>query len=163
MATRKNGYSGLQIGLHWVIAILVIAAWFTSEGMGDALEARNAAGRTGIDGNTLHVWLGGSVFSLTILRIIVRRIKGAPPAPAGTSAFMEMAAKWGHGIVYAFLILVPLGGSLAWYGGIEGVGDGHEIFANVFMIVVLGHAGIAIVHQVLWKDGTLTRMLKPQG
>ena len=76
---------------------------------------------------------------------------------------MEMAAKWGHGIVYAFLILVPLGGSLAWYGGIEGVGDGHEIFANVFMIVVLGHAGIAIVHQVLWKDGTLTRMLKPQG
>lgn len=162
MAKRISGYSGLQIGLHWLIAILVIAAYFTSEGMGDALEARVAAGRTGIDGNTIHVWLGGSVFALTILRIIVRRIKGAPPSPEGTSTFMELAAKWGHRLIYALLILVPMGGAVTWYGGVEAAGDGHEIFGNLFMIVVLGHALIAIAHAILWRDGTLKRMIQPQ-
>lgn len=162
MATRISGYSGLQIGLHWIIAILVIAAYFTSEGMGDALEARIAAGRTGIDGNTIHVWLGGSVFALTILRLIVRRIKGAPVAPPGTSALMEMAAKWGHRLIYALLILVPMGGAAAWYGGVEAAGDTHEVFGNAFMIVIFGHAAIAIAHEVIWGDGTLRRMVRPQ-
>jgi len=36
MATR-SAYSGFQITLHWLIAILIAAAWFLGDGMGRVL------------------------------------------------------------------------------------------------------------------------------
>ena len=57
-----NGFSRLQIALHWLIAVLIVAAWFTHEGMGRALRTRIETGASGIEGNTLHVWFGGARF-----------------------------------------------------------------------------------------------------
>ncbi len=158
---EKTGYSGLQIALHWIIAVLIIAAWWTHEGMGRALEQRIQSGATGIEGNTVHVWLGGLTFLLILIRIVVRFVQGAPAAVPGTSPMMEQAAVWGHRVLYLLMILTPAAGAAAWYGGNEAPGEAHEVLGNALMIVALGHALVAIWHQAVKKDGVLTRMVRP--
>ena len=161
--SEKIGYSHLQIALHWIIAMLILAAWWTHEGMGRALDERIRSGATGIEGNTLHVWLGGAAFMLILIRIVVRLIQGAPGPVPGTSLTMERAAVWGHRLLYLLMLLTPAAGAAAWYGANEAPGEAHEILGNALMIVALGHALVAIWHQAVKKDGTLTRMVRPQG
>lgn len=158
----RNGYSRTQITLHWLIALLIFATWFTHEVMDDALEHRIETGATGIDGNPVHVWLGGLAFALILVRIIVRHVSGAPGVLPETSPLMKLAAIWGHRLLYLLMVVVPALGALTWYGGIEATGEPHETLANLLMVVALGHAGAAIWHKYVLKDDTMQRMLKPR-
>lgn len=158
--SHSPGYSRLQIGLHWLIAILILAAWFTSEGMGRLLETRI---ETGVLTPNPHAILGLSVFVLVLIRVIVRRRQGAPGPVPGSSAMAAAAALWGHRLLYLLMILTPIGGAITWFGGIAALGEGHELLGNALMIVALGHAVVAIAHQVVLKDGTMTRMVRPRG
>lgn len=157
--SKPSGYSRLQIGLHWLIALLILAAWLTHDAMEDAFEARL---ESGLLSPNLHAILGLSVFALVLLRLAVRRRHGAPAPVPGGSALIEAAALWGHRLLYALMILTPLGGALTWFGGIEALGEGHELLGNALLLVAFGHALAAIAHQVLLRDGTLTRMLRPR-
>ena len=62
-------------------------------------------------------------------------------------------------IVLGLLIAVPLGGICTFFLGLD-VGDVHALAANVLMIVVLGHALMALYHQYVLKDGLLRRMMR---
>jgi cytochrome b561 len=155
---RKTKYSTLQIGLHWLIALLILAAWLLSDGMGQALRARVESGATGIQGNTIHVWLGGATFLLVLIRIVVRLIQGAPDPVPGSSELIEKAGVWGHRLLYALMVLTPALGAATWYGGIGFTAELHDISSSALMLVALGHAAMAIYHQFILKDGTLTRM-----
>lgn len=157
---HSSGYSRLQIALHWLIAVLILATWFTHEGMGDALEARI---ETGILSPNPHAVMGLLVFVLVLIRVIVRHRQGAPGPVPGSSALAEAAALWGHRLLYLLMLLTPIGGAITWFGGIEALGEGHELLGNALMIVALGHAVVAILHQLVLKDGTMTRMLRPRG
>jgi len=159
--SRKTGYSGLQIGLHWLVAILILAAYFSSDGMGQVLRERVASGATGTEGNTPHVWLGGAVFALVLLRIVVRLIQGAPGAPPGTAPWLEAAATWGHRLIYLLMLATPALGAVTWYGGVRAAGDLHEWAGTALVIVALGHAVVAILHEAFLSDGTLQRMFSP--
>ena len=50
-----------------------------------------------------------------------------------------------------------------WIVGITGLSDVHGFLGQSLMVVALGHALVAIWHQFGKKDGTLTRMLRPEG
>ena len=159
--SERSSYSGLQIALHWLIAVLIVAAWFTHEGMGQALRTRIETGATGIEGNTLHVWLGGAAFALILLRVIVRLVQGAPGPVPGTTPAMEAAAVWGHRLLYLLMIVTPAVGAAAWYGGVRPAGEVHETLGMALMLVALGHAVVAIWHQWVKKDGVMSRMTRP--
>ncbi|APE42834.1 hypothetical protein BOO69_04900 [Sulfitobacter alexandrii] len=158
MATRSP-YSGLQITLHWLIAFLIAAAWFLGDGMGRILDKRIEAGTTGIEGNTLHVWIGGAVFLLVLIRIAVRLRTGAPAPAAGSTGWQETAALWGHRALYLMMILVPVLGATAWYGHVKPAAEAHEIAVNVLVILIVGHTLMALYHQYVARDGTLRRMI----
>lgn len=161
MAT-KQGYSTLQISLHWIMALLILAAWISGDGMGRVLRARLEAGTTGIEGNTPHVWLGGAIFALILIRIIVRLIQGAP-APLGAGPDWQLkAATWAHRALYALMVLVPALGAAAWYGHVEIAGEAHEIAVNALVLLALGHAAVGIWHHHVVKDDTLRRMIRPK-
>lgn len=160
--SSRSGYSRLQIGLHWLIALLIFAGWFTGEGMGRALHDRLQAGSTGFSDATVHVWLGVGIFALIAIRILVRLMQGAPAAAHGGSALMDAAAVWGHRVLYLLMILAPLGGVVTWFVGIESAGEIHALIGNALFFVALAHAAVAILHQVVLKDGTLTRMVRPR-
>jgi cytochrome b561 len=159
MSTKRTGYSGLQIALHWIVAILIFGAWFTHEDMGDALEDRIELGLSGLEGATLHTILGGAAFAFVLIRLIVRLTRGAPE-PHG-SPMIQMAATWGHRLLYTLMIAAPLLGAITWYGQIEDLGEIHEFVGQALVVVAIGHLLMAMLHQALWADGTLMRMFTP--
>ena len=161
--SAPTGYSRLQIILHWVIAFLIFGAFFTHEEMHKALDERIASGiMPGLSDGTLHTMMGGTVFALVILRLIVRLRQGAPAAPEGNPPLLTKAAHWGHILIYVLMIGVPIGGMVAWFGGVEIVGSVHGIVGKAMMLIILGHALAAILHQALLSDGTLMRMVNPR-
>ena len=75
----------------------------------------------------------------------------------GSMIFAQSADRiW---LIYVLMIAVPLGGISAWFLGLE-TGDIHALFANVLMVVALGHTAFALYHQYVVKDGLLRRMMK---
>lgn len=154
----RTGYSLTQIIFHWLTAIAVIIAWVTHDAMSEFADAAWRAG-TGPT-PTLHTIAGMLALILIIVRLIIRHRHGAP-APEG-SDFNKMAAIWGHRLLYALVLAVPLLGAITWFGGVRGLSEVHEIAGQLLMLTALGHAAIAIWHQFAKKDGTLMRMIRPE-
>lgn len=153
-----TGYSGIQIALHWLIAVLIAIAWFTGEGAGDAMEIVEEGG---VAGFVPHVAIGLAILALVVVRVLVRLGRGAPAAPGLPGSMSVVAADWGHRLLYLLMIAVPLGGVCTWFLGLD-VGELHELAANILMIVALGHAAMALFHQYVLKDGLLRRMMRPE-
>lgn len=151
-----TGYSGLQIALHWLIAILILAAWLTGDGGREAMKTIEDGGTAGF---VPHVALGLAILALVLVRVLVRLGRGAPEAPGEPGSLLVRVAGWGHLLIYVLMIGVPLGGIATFFLGID-VGDVHALAANVLMVVVLGHALMALYHQYVLKDGLLRRMMK---
>jgi len=158
--TAKTSFSGLQITLHWAIAVLIAANWLVSDGMGRALHQR-LDGQV-VTGNTptFHVYAGITILVLVLGRLVVRLMQGAPEAP-DADTFIGKIGVWTHFALYALMVLVPVIGMMAWFGGIEPAGDIHTVLMNVMMILVILHALAALYHQFVLRDGLLMRMLKP--
>lgn len=152
------GYSTLQIALHWAIAVLILAAWLSGEGAEEAVEAIEDGGAAGF---VPHVAFGLSILALVILRVVVRLSRGAPAAPGVPGSPQVKLADWGHRLLYLLMIAVPLGGASVWFLGLD-VGEIHGLFANVLLIVALGHAVMALYHQYVLKDGLLRRMMRAE-
>lgn len=153
-----TGYSGLQIALHWLVAILIVAAWFTGDGGRAAMKTVEEGGTAGF---VPHVALGLAILTLVVIRLLVRLGRGAPAAVGEPGSLAVMASDWGHRLIYLLMIAVPLGGICTFFLGLD-VGDVHALAANVLMIVVLGHALMALYHQYVLKDGLLRRMMKAE-
>lgn len=151
-----TGYSGIQIALHWLIAILIAVAWFTGDGGEEAMEVVEDGGTAGL---VPHVAIGLAILALVVIRVLVRLGKGATDAVGEPGSLSVMASDWGHRLIYLLMIAVPLGGIGTFFLGLE-VGDVHALAANVLMVAALGHALMALYHQYVLKDGLLRRMMK---
>ena len=157
--TKPQGYSRLQIALHWVVAALIVMQVLLSDGIKDAYRdiLRGAA----ISPNFLiaaHVIGGGLVLIFALWRLILRARRGVPAPIAGQSKGQILAAEAVHYALYALLIVVPLSGMAAWFGGIEPAGDAHEALKTLLVLLVLAHVAAALYHQFIRKDGLLKRM-----
>jgi cytochrome b561 len=153
-----TGYSVLEIALHWIIAVLILVAWLSGEGAEEAMEAVEDGG---VAGFVPHVAFGLAILTLVIVRIFVRLSRGAPAAPGAPGSVSVMAADWGHRLIYLLMVAVPLGGASVFFLGLD-VGEVHGLAANILMLVVLGHALMALYHQYILKDGLLRRMMKAE-
>jgi len=162
MATfSRQGYSGLQILLHWLIAALVLFQLIFGESMVsvvDALEEGKVPDPTDQALATAHYWVGISVLVLVVLRIILRLAQGAP-APAG-DGWQRVAAKLVHVIFYLLLVAVPATGLMALYVSDE-FGDIHALGKPIFIAFIVLHALGALYHQFKLRDGALRRMFVP--
>jgi cytochrome b561 len=156
---RRSGYSRLQIALHWVIAVLIPLAWLSSGGAEEAWDAMEKGAAA--PGFVPHVAFGMAILALVVLRLVIRLRRGAPEAPGVPGSLAVRAADWGHWLIYLLMIAVPLGGMSIFFGGMDN-GDIHGLFANVLMVVVVGHALVAIYHHVVLKDGLIRRMMKAE-
>jgi cytochrome b561 len=156
---KSATYSRLQIGLHWLIAVLIGVNYFVSDGMGQAfdatLEGKVPTGWT----PAIHVWVGTAVLVLVILRLIVRFSSGAPAHDSGRP-LLDRAGAWGQYALYALLLIVPGLGAVTWFLGIASAADLHVLSMNVMMILIVGHAAMALLHHYVLKDGLLTRMVR---
>lgn len=160
---RPTGYTAAQIVLHWVIVLLVLFQLVFGEDMGRAFRAVQTG--EAMDGGTalsadLHLWVGVAVLVFAAIRLVTRLGYGAPPAPAGTSPLQARLADAMHWLFYVLLFVVPVSGLVAWFVT-PAVGELHELSKPAFIVLILGHAGAALYHQFVVKDGVLRRMLVP--
>lgn len=156
---ERNGYSGLQIGLHWAIALLIGVNYLVSEGMEQSfdgmMEGNAVTGWTPM----IHVYVGVAVLALVVIRILVRFASGAP-APVQGGTLLDKLGEVSHWVLYALMLVVPALGAVSWYLKIDQTAGLHVIVMNVMMILIGLHAVAALFHQFILKDHLLLRMMK---
>ncbi len=147
-----DGYSLLQITLHWLVVILIVAAFLLSDQMDDweDLPLDSAL--------PLHGKIGLTVFFLMLFRLALRLFRGTPAPPESDPAWQRKAADWTHWALYALAILTPWSGGFAFYLRLEGAGDIHELLKSLLLAVAVLHTVAALYHQFVLKDGLLSRM-----
>ena len=158
------GYSGLQIGLHWAIAALVFFQLAFGESMTEFVEATdegNAISSNDLFFSGAHYWAGIAILALVLIRLSLRIWQGAPAKTQESSPWMGYTATAMHWLFYVLLFAVPLSGLLAVYVS-EEIGEIHALAKPVFIVLILAHAGAALFHQFVMKDGTLRQMLVPR-
>lgn len=105
--TREN-YGVIAKCFHWLTALLILGSyvtvyyrqWFTEEKTPENWNALQ-----------LHLSIGISIGVIVLLRVIWRSMNMVPDQEPGT-AFQKNAAKVGHYILYALIIIMPITGYL---------------------------------------------------
>ncbi len=166
-------YGSLAQALHWLTAVLVLAAFLVSSG-GPPERVYSAARASNL---LLHESLGFAVFCLLVIRLAWRlfdRIPDAPPMPG----WMDIASRATHWALYALLFAVPATAMLgALFGGhpitVYGIGaigpfSGtwgaplaaiHGTLGDIMMWLAGLHAAAAIFHYVFLRDRVLSQMV----
>lgn len=172
----KTKYDTVAMGLHWLIALLVIFMLIFGEDL-----------MRGKDGDTLapslHVSVGVAILVLSILRLAWRLINPPPAYPASMAPWEQMASKALVVVFYALLIGIPLAGWLAMpkfiseeaaMAGIQvfgvfplpaapGLGlpmkGIHELGSNLMIALLALHVLAALKHHFINRDDILRRML----
>lgn len=169
LVSTESRYGGLAQGLHWLTALLVLAAWLVS-------------GTWGRDETSwlmvLHQSLGMSVFILLVVRVLWRALDRRPRPEAPTA--MLVASRVVQWALYLLLLAVPLtaivgtqleGHALLAYGQSIGpfvetsrrtghqILEVHEFLGTTIMWVAGLHALAALFHHYVLRDGVLRAML----
>jgi cytochrome b561 len=178
MGEASDGYSATQKVLHWVIAVLIAVMVPVGIGIANLLEPGPVTNIL----YEVHKSIGVTVFSLALVRILVRWRRGAPPVVPGLPSWQRAAAYSSHYALYLLIVLVPLTGWAAtsvccapvnWFwtvpvtlplsgGGMEAsepIFQVHRALALTLTGIVLIHAGAALHHHFVRRDRTLARML----
>ena len=161
--TAPQGYSRAQILLHWIVALLIVPQFLFHDAISDAWDAaRRGVETAGIDPLVpAHVFGGLAIFALVLWRLGLRARRGAPPPPEAEHPALKLVAKLTHGALYLLLVLLPVSGAAAWFGGVDGAADGHEVMKTLLLALVVLHVLGALFHQVVLKTDVLSRMKRP--
>ncbi|MGE5641112.1 MAG: cytochrome b [Clostridia bacterium] len=169
-------YGAFPIALHWLTALLVVAAFTLGPG---GSETRVYSAAKDFDRN-LHEALGLTVFALTLLRLVWRAAGGAGPE-LEVPRWMAVASRSVQGALYVLLLAVPLTAIFgAWLSGhpltlgilgnipppvAESHAFGrqlakvHEYLGDTILWVAGAHAAAALFHHFILRDTVLLSML----
>ena len=172
-----KGYGAIPQAIHWLTAILVVAAWILGL-VGDDLPK----GTLRDAGLSVHISAGLVVIILLVVRLAWNFFNPAPSA--GSTMLGVWLARVGHVahyLLYVLLFAVPIAGIVLRFAGgefipifglyeiaspwvkdrafSETVEEVHEVLAHTLMIVAGLHAAAALIHHWILRDQTLARML----
>lgn len=165
MPPARTGYSATQIALHWIIAVLIVVQVVAHEGMETVYGAARggpAATESEQFMADLHVAGGIAVFLLALLRVVLRLRRGAPPPPQEERASLRFAARAVHFLFYAVILLMPLTGALAWFGGVEAAAAAHGAGMLLILVLLALHIAGALYHHFVLKTDVMRRILRPE-
>lgn len=165
ISPARDGYSGLQIGLHWIIAALVVLQVLNNGGMQEAWNAYEdgEAAPEGVVGWAWsHALTGATILMLALVRVYVRLTRGAPPVHRDKPELLVWIAYATHFVLYGFIILMPLTGALAWFFGVDASAEVHETGKLLLIPLVALHAIGGLTEHFYFRNDTLRRMLRPE-
>jgi cytochrome b561 len=162
--------------LHWLVALLV----FVQLALG-LYSAGLPLGIARLEWLSRHKSFGLAVLALALLRLAWRLVSAPPSLPASMSRAERLAAAATHRLLYALLVLAPLGGwlhasaaglSVNWFG-LWLVPDLvpkdalwaarfkllHKLAVLLLAVLLAGHIGAALRHALVRRDGIMRRML----
>ncbi|MBR0558319.1 cytochrome b [Ciceribacter sp. L1K23] len=159
--------------LHWIVAALVLATW----PLGFFIQFTKQ--EVTLDFYMIHESFGFLALWLMLLRV-GNKLIARPPHPEGP-AVERIAAATVHGLLYAFLIIMPVSGFLAtnahgfplvWFGLLpvwSPIGKTPDIAwtlsaihawsAWILLLLFALHIGAVLLHHVIKRDNTLYRIL----
>jgi cytochrome b561 len=170
----RQQYDRVAIGLHWVIALLILTAFLLGLTVDNFPKSWEKAVVN------IHVLLGLAVLALSVVRLAWRLGHKPPPLLKSGGPLAEALAKLAHGFLYLLMLVVPaIGIPTLLYRG-RGIDLGlfamdpllprtpeifrplteiHELSAYVLVTLAGGHVLAAFYHHWILRDHTLARML----
>lgn len=157
----RTGYSRLQIFLHWAVALLFLCQFLFSDAMNQAARAVRHGTEPVVDAMVWqHILFGVLVLGFALWRLSLRREGGAAPAEHDGSALQELAARLTHAGLYLTMILLPVSGLAAWFGGVEAAGTAHQLAKMAFIAFFALHVVGAAFNQFWLRNGLIWRMVR---
>lgn len=169
-------YTGLAIGLHWLIAVALVGCFALGLYMHELPLSPQK-----LKLYSWHKWAGVTIFFFVALRLAWRLTHRPPQMPSGMPAWQRMAATATHHLLYALMFAVPLTGWLmssakgfqtVWFGVLplpdlleknrelgKVLEEVHEVLNFTMAALVVAHLGAALKHHFVERDDVLTRML----
>lgn len=155
-------YTRAQIRLHWAIFVLIALQFVFSDSMSAAWRAFRRGEEVTFDAMVLsHVAIGGLVLLLVIWRLVLRARIGAPPLPEEEPTILKVTASATHVVLYLLMVILPVSGMVAWFGGVEAAGEAHEIAKTLLLVLVALHVVGALYQQFVLKTNIMQRMKRP--
>ncbi|KAA0999147.1 cytochrome b [Paraburkholderia panacisoli] len=170
-------YDRTMIGLHWLIAILIIWGFCLGWIMTDIPGFTPAKLRY----FSWHKWIGVTIFTLTLFRIAWRISHRPPQTAVRELGWQRTAAGLVHLSLYGLMLVIPISGYLySSAAGIQVVYLGlvplptiiepnqalkatlrtvHLILNYSLLSLVCLHFLAALKHQFIDRDGILKRMV----
>ncbi|MCA1325245.1 cytochrome b [Herbaspirillum sp. alder98] len=99
-------YTKPAVLLHWLIAVLIIAAF----GLGLTMVNIPGLTPTKLKYFSWHKWVGVTVLALACLRLLWRLTHQAPAYPAHMPTWQQAVAHWMHVALYALMFAIPVSG-----------------------------------------------------
>lgn len=173
---NTNRYSPWLRRLHWLIALLIVAAWALSEARG--YTQRGSDLRAAV--TWTHIQFGFAVILLMLPRLLARLRSATPPITPPIAIWQAWLAKLMHLALYALAFLVPiLGMAMQYTKGASWdlfglplpasaspdrdvahqLEELHETCGNALFWLAMVHAAVALFHHWVTRDDTLRRML----
>lgn len=170
-------YTTTAIIFHWLIALLIVAA-FT---LGLVMTDIPGITPTKLKYFSWHKWMGVTVLALAALRLLWR-LKNDPPAyPANMPDWQKSAAGGLHALLYVLLFAVPVSGyfytlsagvPVVYFGlfqlpvlidanpALKPVLKAVHFWLTMLLAGAVGvHVAAALKHHFVDRDGVLKRML----
>jgi len=158
-----TGYTRTQIILHWLVFVLVVLQFVLHDPIAEAWEKFEEGMEVGFSPLVAqHVFTGLLILVLVVIRMAIKARRGAPALPENEPRILKLAAHGTHLALYALLILMPLSGAVAWFGGVEAAADGHEVMRVLVIVLVALHVAGALFQHFVLKSDVLARIRKPQ-
>ena len=173
---HPDGYGLVSRTLHWLMAALF--AWQFTSAILHAVDREMPVAR--------FFWSWH--FSVGFLLFLAIFLRGAwalinlRNRPAYAAGLLGTAARIGHLVLYLLMLAVPTLAVLRAYGsgrglevfGIEVFAGGgeripalmapanmlHGLLGWALLLLILGHTAMALTHTYVWRENTLTRMLR---
>lgn len=160
--SSRAGYSVIQIGLHWLIAALVVLQYATS-GAIVRTHSVHLIGQhpspTDLLLHTLHNRAGLAMIALMGLRLAYRLSIGVP-ALHGAGGLTAHVARLVHGAFYVVLITEGVTGAIATYFWWPII-FAHVIMFKILLGLIVLHVAAVLWHQLVRRDAVIERMLIP--
>jgi cytochrome b561 len=174
-SSASSSWSRLAIFFHWATALAIAVGLF-------AIEIRGPKGSDSrVFWTSIHIWAGTIVLCLSVLRVLWMLWHGTP-RELPHSRVQLFLARAAHLALYLLVFVQPLlgiamlntSGSAVQLAGTsvqlrlfakdpaahQFLHDAHFLIGNAAFWLIGLHALAAIVHHTVFKDATLTRMLK---
>ncbi|MGU7770985.1 cytochrome b [Burkholderia sp. MR1-5-21] len=171
------GYTRTAIALHWLIALLIVCGF----ALGWVMTDIPGFTPTKLKYFSWHKWIGVTAFALAVIRVLWRATHVPPRLPDGMPAWQRVGSHGVHWLLYALMLVIPITGYLyssasnipVVYLGIvplprlidpdpvlkETFKTLHVSLNYILLALVAMHMLAVVKHQVLDRDGLLSRML----
>jgi cytochrome b561 len=170
-------FDQVSIALHWLTVLLIVVQY----GSLWLREAAHHASNLAVASLSVHRSMGMLTWPVAVARLVWRRhFADLPPFPASMPRFQQVMAKANEYGLYLLLLVQPITGFARvllrgqpfelffWQvpqllqpnPGIRALFvEAHEIGGNALLILIGLHAGAALFHRLVLRDGVLQRML----